>query len=142
MYMKTLFFTVMTLLLVCTTTIYAQDSKQLIDVIIDNIKSDKGTINIGLYKQKENFLKKPYKSISIKAQKEGVKVTFKNIEEGEYAISIYHDEDDNQQLNTFFRIPTEPYGTSNNAKGNFGPPKWDDAKFTVSNKKVTQHISL
>jgi uncharacterized protein (DUF2141 family) len=28
-------------------------------------------------------------------------------------------------------MPNEPYGFSNNAKGNFGPPTWDDIKFQL-----------
>ncbi|GAA4276219.1 DUF2141 domain-containing protein [Aquimarina mytili] len=139
--MKPLFFT-LTLLLLSSTQVFSQTSDLSIDVIIDNIKSDQGTIKIGLYKSEETFLRNPIKSISEKAKKEGIKVTFENLEEGEYAISLYHDEDDNQKLNTFFKIPTEPYGTSNNAKGKFGPPKWEDAKFKVSDTKETQHITL
>ncbi len=139
--MKTLFFTLIVLLLFSTSG-FSQNSDLSIDVIVDRIKSDRGTIKIGLYSSKENFLKSPIKSISVTAKKEGVKVTFNNIKEGEYAISLYHDEDDNNKLNTFFKIPTEPYGTSNNAKGQFGPPNWEDAKFKVSGTNETQHITL
>ncbi len=140
--MKTTFFTLTILLLAFSTSGFGQQNGQSISVSIDNIKSNDGTLKIGLYNNKDNFLRKPYKSISIKAKKEGVKVTFENIEDGAYAISLYHDEDDNQKMNTFFKIPTEPYGTSNNAKGRFGPPQWEDAMFIVSGKSVTQHISL
>ncbi len=140
--MKTTFFALLIVLLVISISSFAQNNNQSIDVIIDNIKSDNGTIKIGLYNSKQHFLKKTYKSISIKAKKEGVKVTFEDVKEGEYAISLYHDEDNNQKMNTFFKIPIEPYGTSNNAKGQFGPPKWEDARFIVSGKMVTQNISL
>ncbi len=140
--MKTTFFALIILLLTFSASGFAQQNGQSINVVIDNIKSNDGTLKIGLYNSKEDFLKKPYKAISVKAKKEGVKVTFENIEEGEYAISLYHDEDDNQEMNTFFKIPTEPYGTSNNAKGRFGPPQWQDAVFIISGKNVTQQISL
>ncbi|AXT60307.1 DUF2141 domain-containing protein [Aquimarina sp. AD10] len=128
--------------LVSFQTITAQKSKSNIAVTITNIDSADGTIKVGLYKQKENFLKQPYKALSIKAKKGKVHVVFENIQQGEYAISLYHDEDDNQKLNTIIGIPTEPYGTSNNAKGKFGPPKWEDAKFTLSDKNVEQSIQL
>ena len=32
-----------------------------------------------------------------------------------------------------FGVPKEQFGFSNNAKGNFGPPSFEDASFTVSN---------
>ena len=38
----------------------------------------------------------------------------------------------------FLGIPKEPFGFSNNKRGNFGPPKWEDVliKFSESNKKI------
>lgn len=140
--MKTTFLTLLIALVVLSTSSFAQTSYRSIDIIIDNIQSNDGTLRIGLYKSEESFLKKTYKSINVKAQKESVEVFFKDVEEGEYAISLYHDKDDNQKMNTFFKIPTEPYGVSNNAKGRFGPPKWEDVKFEVSDNKVTQRITL
>lgn len=138
--MKTIFISCIALLFCCTMT-FAQQQLS-IEAKITNVKSNEGSIMIGLYKTSESFLKKPYKSILVRSNAAGVQVTFENIEPGEYAISLYHDEDDNKELNTILGIPTEPYATSNNAKGRFGPPKWEDAKFTVSDKTVTQNISF
>lgn len=60
-------------------------------------------------------------------------VLFDNIPKGVYAIACYHDENDNKKLDTYFiGIPTEGTGASNNAKGFFGPPKFNDAEFNVS----------
>ena len=62
--------------------------------------------------------------------------TINNLPEGVYAISAYHDENENQKLDTgWFGIPKERYGCSNDAKGNMGPPKYEDAKFQLSNHK-------
>ena len=59
-------------------------------------------------------------------------VTFKNIPAGEYAVSIYHDENNSGKLETgIFGIPKEDIACSNNAKGKMGPPKYIDAKFTI-----------
>lgn len=139
--MKTILTTCL-MLIISSASIFSQDVTQSIQVNINGIKSNEGTIRVGLYTTKNSFLNKIYKGIDIKAKTDGVQVTFKNIEPGEYAISLYHDEDNNQTLNTFLKIPTEPYGTSNNAKGKFGPPKWEDAKFIVSDQTVVQNIKL
>ena len=54
-----------------------------------------------------------------------------------------HDENENNKLDTnFLGIPKESFGCSNNAKGFMGPPKWEDAKFEISNKDVVQNIEL
>ncbi|MDY8137385.1 DUF2141 domain-containing protein [Aquimarina sp. 2201CG5-10] len=133
---------ILVLTIIITTISTAQESKHVIEVNITNIKSDTGTLQIGLYNNKESFLGKPYKSINVKAVKGKVQVYFDNVPEGEYGISLYHDKDGNKKINTFLGIPTEPYGTSNNAKGRFGPPKWEDAKFTLSDNKAIQNIKL
>ncbi|MBT4518768.1 MAG: DUF2141 domain-containing protein [Halieaceae bacterium] len=58
-------------------------------------------------------------------------VIFENIEDGEYAAKIFHDENDNGKLDTnFVGFPKEGYGFSNNG-GKFGPPKYKDARFEV-----------
>lgn len=36
----------------------------------------------------------------------------------------------------FLGIPKEDYGCSNNATGFMGPPKYNDAKFTLSENKT------
>tara|TARA_B110000027_G_scaffold125581_1_gene143115 strand:- start:800 stop:937 length:138 start_codon:yes stop_codon:yes gene_type:complete len=38
-------------------------------------------------------------------------------------------------------MPLEDYGASNNIM-NFGPPKYEDAKFTVTDKKVSLKIKF
>lgn len=140
--MKTTFIVLTTLFLVFSTQSFAQENDHSLEVNVTNIKSNEGSIRVGLYKCKENFLQKTYKSISAKANEKGVKVTFSNLEPGEYGISLYHDRDDNKKLNTFFRIPTEPYGVSNNARGKFGPPQWENVRFMITNEMTVQNINL
>jgi len=142
--MRTILFTTVTFLLIFSTSSFAQKSNTSVGITINvtNIQSNKGNIRIGLYKSEQDFLKKIHKSISTKASEDGVQVTFKNLEPGEYAISLYHDKDNNNKLNTFLKIPTEPYGVSNNKKERFGPPQWKNARFTLSNEIITQNIRL
>ncbi|WP_298311977.1 DUF2141 domain-containing protein [uncultured Aquimarina sp.] len=140
--MKTISITVIFTLLL-PLAIFAQDNTNSIEINVTNIKSDDGTIRIGLYKGEENFYRKTYKSIAVKAKKDSLTVTLDDIPNGTYAISLFHDKNDNKKLDTnFFKIPKEPYGTSNNAKGSFGPPSWEDAKFSVSEQKVSETIKL
>ena len=54
---------------------------------------------------------------------------------GTYGVQAMHDLNDNGELDTgFMGIPKEPWGFSNNAKGRFGPPKWQDLVFTLEGK--------
>jgi len=52
---------------------------------------------------------------------------------GKYAFKYFHDEDNDEKINTnFMGIPKEGYGFSNNAKGTFGPPSFDKMVFEIS----------
>ncbi|AEH01793.1 DUF2141 domain-containing protein [Lacinutrix sp. 5H-3-7-4] len=116
---------------------------QNITVNISNIDTYKGTLVIGLYDNESQFLKKTVKGKLKKVTKNTATVVFQEVEPGDYAVSLFHDVNDNKKLDTYvFGIPKEDYGTSNNAKGFMGPPKWEDAVFTVDSKNVTQNISL
>jgi uncharacterized protein (DUF2141 family) len=62
---------------------------------------------------------------------------------GKYAISAFHDRDGNGQLSTnFIGMPKEPIAVSNNALGKFGPPKYEDAVFTLGAEPAIQRIIM
>ena len=62
---------------------------------------------------------------------------------GSYAIRVFHDLDGDGELGTtLLGIPSEPWATSNNAVGSFGPPKWNAVKFDVGDDAETQSINL
>jgi uncharacterized protein (DUF2141 family) len=69
-------------------------------------------------------------------------VQFKNLSVGIYAVSIFHDENNSDKLETgFMGIPKEDVACSNNAKGKMGPPKYVDAKFRIT-KDTTIEVIL
>lgn len=112
--------------------IYAQSYE--LTVNISGINSNKGNIKVAVYQGEENFLKKRLVGQIGTISSNKSQVVFKNLPEGEYAVSIYHDENQNNKLDAgWFGIPKEGYGTSNDAKGFMGPPKYKDAKFKISN---------
>jgi uncharacterized protein (DUF2141 family) len=111
--------------------ISAQNVK--LTVAVSNLKSNEGTVKIGLYNSDGTFLKTTYKSLSAPIKNRKAVVTFSNLPAGEYAISTYHDENNNGKLDkNMMGIPSEDYASSNNAKGFMGPPSYKDAKFTVN----------
>jgi len=57
---------------------------------------------------------------------------FPSVAAGRYAISVFQDVDgDGDLTQNLLTMPTEPYGFSNNARGAFGPAKFEDAAFAV-----------
>jgi len=116
---------------------------QDIVVNISNIDNDKGKIMIGLYASEGTWLGNPEKGFIGKIEEGVSTATFANITPGVYAVSIFHDENDNNELDmNFMGIPKEDNGCSNNASGFFGPPKWKDAKFELKDKTEIINIKL
>jgi uncharacterized protein (DUF2141 family) len=114
----------------------AQEETFDLTVNISGLNSDKGTLMVAVYNKKEDFLKKQFKGNLAKIKNKKSVVVFKNLPKGEYAVSFVHDENDNKKMDTnFLGIPKEDYGCSNNATGFMGPPKYDDAKFQLSENK-------
>lgn len=62
---------------------------------------------------------------------------------GEYGVRVLHDENGNGELDSnLVGMPTEPWGFSNNATGNFGPPGWDDVRFRLDgHADLTIHLN-
>ncbi|MGF1554779.1 DUF2141 domain-containing protein [Paucihalobacter sp.] len=120
-------------LLFVTSVAFSQNSdSKTVTVQIDNIKNAKGQLVVGLYSNPESFLKTPSKGEIVKIKGSSATVVFKNVTSGTYAVSLFHDENSNEKLDTnFMGIPKESFASSNNAKGFMGPPKWEDAKFEV-----------
>ena len=124
--------------------VFAQEQQtQTITVKVNNLEHDEGMVYVSLFDKEVNFLSKGIRSVSTTIENNSCNVVFKNVPSGTYAISLYHDENNNQKLDSnFLGIPKEAYGCSNNAKGFMGPPKWEDAKFEVKNETIVQTINL
>ena len=125
----------MMILLLAGIETQAGDNQGRLVVKVTNLGDLKGQVMVGLFDKEDNFLKEPIKGISAKATAEGQELVFENLPYGDYAVSVIHDENENGELDTFLVIPTEPYGFSNNAMGNFGPPSFEQTK--ISFKKDT-----
>lgn len=130
------------LLLLITVVAHAQEDGSTIEIEIKNIDNSDGQMLIGLYDSEDSWLNKPAKGIFGKILDGKSTTSFGNIPDGVYAISVFHDEDNDGELDTFLGIPTEDTGSSNDAPARFGPPKWEDAKFEVKGGIVKQIINL
>ena len=122
------------LMVFAASTLSAQNK---LTIVIDGIENVKGHLMAGIYNE-DSFLKKPPvagKYEEIKANE--ITIVFEDIPSGEYSVSIFQDENNNQKLDTgAFGIPTEKYGFSNNAKGKMGPPSFDDCMFKIEEDTI------
>ena len=120
----------------------AQEQTHHLTVEITGMKNNNGRVYVALYNSEKTFLKDGFRGAIAKVSDKKATVVFKNIPEGTYAISVYHDADNNQKMDAnFLGIPKERYGFSNNARGFMGPAKFKNAKFILSND-MTTHIKI
>ena len=129
-----------TILLFVFSTIKGQEKSSITATVV-NVLTSEGKVGFALY-NKDNFMKQPIQAKEAKIVDGKSTVVFENVLAGEYAILCYHDKNNNDKMD--FQpngMPLESYGASNNVM-NFGPPRFDDAKFKVSDKKVSLEIKF
>jgi uncharacterized protein (DUF2141 family) len=119
--------------------VYAAD----LTIEIKGLASANGKVLISLYDKADGWMRLGLKTGGVVAQKDGVTYEFKDLPMGEYALSIHHDENGNGKFDTNpVGMPIEPYGFSNDAMGNFGPPTFEQAKFKLDQDKKTITLNL
>jgi uncharacterized protein (DUF2141 family) len=55
---------------------------------------------------------------------------------GHYALALVHDENGNGRMDTFLGMPREGFGFSRDAPVRFGPPRFEDARFTLEGSQT------
>ena len=114
-------------------------------VAVVGLRGDKGHVHFGLYDNADKF---PTRAGVIKfgrAALEGGRAVFvfHDLTPGRYAISVFHDENDNGKFDrTMIGLPLEGYGFSNDAKVVLSPPTFMEAAFTVGDTGATTTITI
>jgi uncharacterized protein (DUF2141 family) len=120
------------------------DSGEL-TIILRGFENDDGMAMIALSNTQEDYEAKddPYRGNSTKIVNKLTSWTISDLPYGEYAIKVFHDEDEDGDMDTnFFGAPSEDYGFSNDARGSFGPASWEDAKFVFKLPRDTVYINV
>ncbi len=106
-----------------------------LSVSLHNTPSSDGAVKVAVYDSEGTFLKfdSVYKSGSAKADQNKVVVQIEDVAEGKYAIAVFHDANDNNELDTnWLGIPKEKVAFSKAKMKAFGPPKFKECAFTVT----------
>ncbi|MCW9033748.1 MAG: DUF2141 domain-containing protein [Alphaproteobacteria bacterium] len=132
--------------LITTIALANPASAGVLKVEVDGIEEMTGKIMIAVYDKAEYFPSKSdkaIKKISAKVTAETMLVTVGDLPPGKYGLSIYHDENSNEEFDkNFMGIPKELYGFSNNIRGFGGPPKFEATLITVSEEQTTISVSM
>jgi len=119
------------------------DTNQTIELNVTDIKQIKGQLLISLH-NKDGFPDQEKKSVlntKVKVDNANMKITLKVPKSGFYAISLVHDENENNQLDkNYLGIPKEGYGFSNNPSARFGAPSFKESQFEVKDNEVKKLV--
>tara|TARA_B100000575_G_scaffold290153_1_gene293258 strand:- start:10943 stop:11407 length:465 start_codon:yes stop_codon:yes gene_type:complete len=107
-----------------------------LDIEIINLKSNKGFIHISIQDKNKDQVAA---AVFLKINNRKSSISFDSLTIGSYAIQFYHDENKNRKLDVnLIGIPKESFGSSNDVKPVFAPPKFEKMLFDLNeNLKIT-----
>jgi uncharacterized protein (DUF2141 family) len=125
-------------------------------LVIEGIESSHGTIVAGLYDSARKYDQavsdssrvlvndpKRIVGISLRPTGEVHTLVFPDLTPGEYAVIVFHDENDNGKFDkNALGIPLEGYAISNNARGVLSAPTFQEASVHVDDQAKTIRIAL
>jgi len=114
-----------------------------LSVMIANASPASGRVEISLFNSAESFMKEPFLQQAGDVNEDGsYKALFASLPEGEYAVVVVDDENDNGQIdNGFLGFGAESYAFSNGARPWFGWPDFEEVKFQLD-KTMSIDINL
>jgi uncharacterized protein (DUF2141 family) len=107
--------------------------------------SAEGAVSAAIYASKETFSKEGQQVAAFrqKATTGPVSVTFRDLPPGNYAVTAFHDENNNGKLDRDATgVPSEGYGVSNDARELLSPPYWDKASFELGSEAKTVDVKI
>lgn len=119
---------------------------QILTVEISGIRSDKGIIELSIYRDKETFkAETPYRAVKIPktAMKEGIiTLNIPGLPYGTYGIALFDDENQNAKIDRRLLIPVEGFGFSDFFFKGTCKPDFNAFAFMFSEHKTTVSIKV
>ena len=104
-------------------------AQSVLTIEILNLESNKGLVLVDLMDKNEETVR----DTTFKILDQKCTIIFKDLKSASYAIRYFHDENENDELDTkFLGIPKEGFGFSNDAMGRFGPKDFSEWIFEVA----------
>lgn len=128
--------------LLATSAIPVGTGKFIIEV--DELRNSEGSVWVILY-EKEGFLEEDAVKGRFRGTINNQKSTIHTdpLPHGEYGMVIFHDENDNKEVDfNFFKMPKEGIGFSNNPKIGLSKPGFEESKVVLNSAQKKIRIKL
>ncbi len=118
-------------------------------VHVTGLKNSNGSVRVALFNSDASYTndkftgETAFRKEILPIKNNAAEYTFVNLPYGDYALKLFHDEDNSGKFETgMFGIPKVQYGFSNNAHGKFGPAGYDKARFHLGSTEQTMNIDM
>ena len=115
-----------------------------VDIHLINLRSARGLIHVCLTRNRAFFpdCRKDPKGLRQSAPANERQLHFNGVVPGRYAVTVAHDENSNQKLDTTLGIPREGFGFSRNPKIRFGAPKFDEVSIQLGPASTSLDVRM
>jgi len=114
---------------------HTPDGTRLV-VQVSGFQNDQGTAGVALWNGPEGFPEGVSHAVAtawVTIDRRAATATFDDVQAGTYAVTVFHDENDNRTFDKrWFGLPKEAWGVSNNARPHLRAPRFDEASFQVT----------
>jgi uncharacterized protein (DUF2141 family) len=109
-----------------------------VTVRISGLRSNTGSVRVVIHDHAEGFPgDDPLQRAQASIENSSAVVRFTGLPDGTYAVSMFHDENDNGELDqTWIGRPTEGVGSSNNPRPKMRAPTFEEASFTLAGSRT------
>ncbi|WP_417610389.1 DUF2141 domain-containing protein [Owenweeksia hongkongensis] len=123
-----------------------KSEKTNVTVEISNLRNNKGTVALGVYRDNETFKKEKEYLLKVfpktKTTDDGILQVELPLTPGTYGIAFLDDENDNGEMDYGWVLPEEGFGFSNYEHSGMSMPNFDDFKFEVGNSPTKVFIKV
>lgn len=124
----------------------APENQGTLRVRIDGLKHARGSVRVYLFKPQDNVMrmKEASRTLSFKPSEGEAVASFEALDFGDYALSAFHDENDDGAVDHAFGVPAEPIGFSNGFRLGLlsGRPTFEKLRIPFHVDGVTIRITL
>jgi uncharacterized protein (DUF2141 family) len=115
------------LLIIAVPLLSAAAPAATVEVDLIALRNSRGTIHACMTRNPVYFpnCKKDPEALKQSVRADVRRLEFSGVPSGRYALSVIHDENANQKLDTLVGIPKEGFGFSRNPVIRFGPPSFE-----------------
>jgi uncharacterized protein (DUF2141 family) len=105
-----------------------------VEIDFEGLRNSRGTIRVCMTRDPAHFPDCSGDPAALTQSVSAVtrRIEFGSVPAGNYAIAVFHDENNNKKLDTFLGVPREGFGFSRNPTISFGAPHFDKVDIRIA----------